>query len=309
MNLFRTAIQSVWKKEHSDVKLNFVSWDCYSEDPPQSLDVFVFDAVFFHDFVDSLLPLSKDEIENYYDLIPYAVNACISDDVIYAVPQLICANLLYTRKGDIHFEIIYDLYHASERVFFYIPNEITMLCWYLEAVIDSEGKYTDTFQSLTENNSVLESLHMIRAMSDKQIINGEELFKNGEGYAFIGYTEAMYKLGTNFDFNLFSLSSGDNIPVFYADLAGVNKYISEEKRLPAIELLNVITCKDVLIKAAGSQYLLAARSSVYDFLSQSEPVYAKLKSIAETPYIHIFMIRPSGRALFRNAKSIIEKAK
>ncbi len=162
IKIFKTAVQSVWENLHPDVKLNFISWDCYSDDPPENLDVFVFDAIFLHDFV---------------------------------------------------------------------------------------------------------------------------------------------------DFNLFSLSSGDNIPVFYADFAGVNANINEDKRFLAIELLNVITGKDVLIKAVAPQYLLTARKSVYDFLSKSDPVYAKLKSIAAIENSHIFMLRPGGRIFLKNAEAIIEKLK
>lgn len=330
MNSFQNAIQSVWKQRHNDVNLNFTSWDCYSDDPPKNLDVFVFDSMFLYDFIDSLMPLSKDEIENYNDLLPYSIEACTLNGIIYAVPQLLCTNLLYTRKGETQFNNMYDLYHAinvtdltsrDSRDKGIFINSITgktsllcwyLLCWYLETLIDMNGEYMDIFPPLTENldlteNKAFKTLQMLRNIAYEKTVNSENLFKNGIGSAFIGYSEAMYNLGTDFEFNLFSLSSGDNIPVFYADIAGVNSNISKEKRLLAIELLNVITSKEVLIKAVASQYLLVARNSVYDFLAKSDPVYQKLKNIVTISNSHIFTIRPSARTFLKNAKPIIEK--
>ena len=92
----------------------------------------------------------------------------------------------------------------------------------------------------------------------------------------------------------------ERVRLFYrADVAVMSLY--------AIELLNVITSKEVLIKAVASQYLLVARNSVYDFLAKSDPVYQKLKNIVTISNSHIFTIRPSARTFLKNAKPIIEK--
>ena len=47
---FKEIILSAWKQKHPDVKLNFVDWDCYSSDPPSTLDVFIFDAIYLSYF-------------------------------------------------------------------------------------------------------------------------------------------------------------------------------------------------------------------------------------------------------------------
>ncbi len=48
---FKKAVETEWNKKEPNIKLNFVDWDCYSQDPPKDLDVFVFDAIYLSHFV------------------------------------------------------------------------------------------------------------------------------------------------------------------------------------------------------------------------------------------------------------------
>ena len=99
---FEAAVRSAWAEEHPGVGLNFVEWNCYSEDPPEDLDVFVFDCAFLNDYISDgfLLPLSENEIADAGDIFPFCLAACRKDDSLYAVPQLLCEHMLFTRKGD-----------------------------------------------------------------------------------------------------------------------------------------------------------------------------------------------------------------
>jgi thiamine pyridinylase len=99
---FQQAVEAQWAARHLEVQLDFVPWDGYAEDPPEDLDVFVYDAVFFYDFLEKgyLLPIPDGEIRDIEDFIPCALAACRVDGTAYALPQLLCTNLLYTRKGD-----------------------------------------------------------------------------------------------------------------------------------------------------------------------------------------------------------------
>lgn len=99
---FQQAIEAVWNAWHPEVELDFISWDGYQEDPPEDLDVFVFDSVLLYDFLEKgyLLPLAEADIEDVDDFIPCAMSACRVDGTAYALPQLLCTNLLYARKDD-----------------------------------------------------------------------------------------------------------------------------------------------------------------------------------------------------------------
>ena len=81
-------------------------------------------------------------------------------------------------------------------------------------------------------------------------------------------------------FHRISLSDQEDIPMLYADIASVNARISDDRRPLAVELVNVITGAQTMVAslAAGEegqnpQYLLSARSSVYDVLAKDYPIY------------------------------------
>ena len=119
------------------------------------------------------------------------------------------------------------------------------------------------------------------------------------GRADIGYSEAMDMMGesaSEMDFRLFSMTDDENIPVFYMDAAAVNAKISDEKKALALELLNMITSSDTLVRVSMNKgdprYLLLARRSVYDTLASDYPIYKEMKNVATVPNAHVFRIKP-----------------
>ena len=99
---FKETVRECWKERHPDVELNFVEWDCYGDEVPEDLDVFVVDTTNLDTFVGKgcLLPLSEEDIQEYDDLVPSIMEGCRVDGTIYVVPQLLCTDILYTRKSD-----------------------------------------------------------------------------------------------------------------------------------------------------------------------------------------------------------------
>ena len=99
---FKKTIADRWKEKHPEVELNFENWDCYSGEVPEGLDVFVFDTISLDSFAERgfLLALSEKDIQDYNDLIPSFVEGCRVNGTLYAIPQFLCADLLYTRKND-----------------------------------------------------------------------------------------------------------------------------------------------------------------------------------------------------------------
>ena len=78
---FQQAVSKAWKQKHPDIGLRFTDWDCYSSDPDQKLDVFVFDAIYLSSFVAEgyLLPIPEEKIQNKEDLFPFALEGCRCD--------------------------------------------------------------------------------------------------------------------------------------------------------------------------------------------------------------------------------------
>ena len=319
---FEETVRARWQAIHPETELNFVDWDCYSPDVPEDLDVFVFDAINLDLFVgkNCLLPLSEENFRDYDDLIPSMVEGCRVDGTIYVVPQLLCTELLYTRKDDKslgNVQSIFDLSDAlgDDGLLLEGDDEMVLAGLYLQALIDAAQRYMDTWplpEGETLSQAATDSLERVVTMLEDDLNktsgNGDGFdnarrFAEGVGSAYIGYSESMGLMGesaSDMDFRLFSMTGDSNIPVFYVDAAAINGHIPEEKRAIALELLNMITDRDMLVAASINdghpRYLLPARYSVYDALAVDYPIYAGLKAIASTPNAHVFRIKPDGVA-------------
>ena len=309
LSRFKSVISEEWEKHHPEVHLEFSDWDCYSGTLPENADVFVYDAVYMNNYLKQgkLLPLTKNDVKNIDDIFPFVMDACTIDDVIYAVPEFLCSEFLYTRKSDTEMNDIgnirelYDvigeldpnegLLPMNEGLLVSIPSKLNASFWLVQALVDAEQADLAGLFPMDPNEipqEAADSLWMIREMAgiEDMTLNTEdngpyifgEWFTDGVGRAYIGFSEAMSVMGDSaedIDFRLYSMTEEKNIPLFYADLASVNANISEEKRALAIELLNLITGTDVIIRASSPkapdqsyQYLLSARKDVYEELKK-----------------------------------------
>lgn len=344
---FKSAVEERWSAVKPNVKLNFVDWDCYDSDPPEDLDVFVFDSIFLSHFVDSgqLLPIPSNKISRKRDILKFALDGCTVDGSIYAIPQIVCTNLLYSRKDDLQLyntNTVSQLYNIigeresddvipgnNEGLLIDMSGRTTKVCMYLDALIDTNQMYTDYFE-LPDldalNIDALKNLKKLELMAGKTQANywpdnndayiRAEWFKNGKGRAYIGYTEAMCKMkdyNENIDFKMISLSDRCDIPIFYGDVVGINSSVKNtRKEKLAIKLANIISDKDTLVKAIKPkeenehpQYLLPARNSVYYELMIDYPIYLKLLFLVNEPNNHLFKLGPNSREWLEDAKEVI----
>jgi len=329
---FKSVIREEWAQRHPEIRLEFSDWDCYSGTLPENVDVFAYDAIYLREYQEKglLLPLSENEINAIDDFYPFAIDACTTDGVIHAVPEFLCSEFLYTRKddtdlGDVeNIRKLYDvlgtfdtkagLLPLDEGLLVNIPDKMSASFWLVQAIVDAEQTEYDITFPITSDETPPEaanSLHMVRRMAgfedmtlkpenNNAYIYGE-WFADGVGRAFIGFSEAMSVMGDmadEMDFRLYSMTEEKNIPLFYADLASVNAKISEGKRGLAVELLNLITSTDVLVRAISPaksgqryQYLLSARESFYDVIGQNDMIYTELETFVSDPDNRIFMYR------------------
>lgn len=327
-NAFEKIVSECWKEKHPEVELNFTDWDCYSKEVPDDLDVFVFDTLSLDAFAGKgcLLALSREDIQDYDDLIPSFMEGCRVIDEICAVPQFLCTDLLYTRKEDAalkNVDSIYALYSALAERELLTEKEsaFSKATMYLQALTDEKQQYLDQYPPIEAGKlsaKAQQSLEMVASMRQEDP-NGvpedgdsyfyAKKFAAGEGRAYIGYSESMNAMGdsaSDMDFRLFSMTDDNNIPLFYVDAAAVNAKISEEKRALALDFLNMITSKDTLARASIHDgkplYLLTARYSIYDALASEYPIYKELKSVATVPDAFVFRIKPDGDAYIEEAE-------
>ena len=324
---FEKAVEDCWKEKHPDVALNFVDWDCYSGEVPENLDVFVMDTIVLDGLAGRgyLLTLSEDDIQDYDDLIPAFVEGCRVNGELCAVPQLLCTDLLFTRKEDDALKSVNSIFELSDaldgnELILEKTDPIFLTATYLQALTDEEQQYMDHFPSIeagTLSPKAVDSLEKIREMhlpvpedttEERGLYDFARIFADGLGRAYIGYSESMSAMGENaaeMDFRLFSMTDDPNIPLFYVDVAAVNAKISPEKKAPALDLLNLITGEDLLARASisadGPQYLFTSRYSVYDALAPEYPIYHDLKKIVSGPDAFVFRIKPDGKAFLEEA--------
>ena len=116
----------------------------------------------------------------------------------------------------------------------------------------------------------------------------------------------MRESASEMDFRLYSMTEDDNIPVFYLDAAAVSAKISDVKKAMALDLLNMITNKDTLVRVSMNEgnptYLLLARHSAYDTLASDYPIYKEMKKVALVPDAHVFRIKPDGNEYMEEAE-------
>ena len=323
---FEQTVKMLWNEKHPDIRLNFVNWDSYSGQVPDDLDVFVIDTINLDTFTGKgyLLQLSKQEIQDFDDLIDPAAESCIVNGNIVAIPQFLCTPLLYTRKDDHEFDDItnidqlYDVLNGKELLTDDTEDGDTV-CHYLQALNDEYQCYMDSYPLLEKDTlsegsvNTLEKIRLMRYIEseNESAYNGSyyyaQRFSQGLGRAYIGYSESMSAMDdpTDMNFRMFSMSDKRNIPVFYEDTAAINSKISDEKKPYAIEFLNMITGSDLLIKTLANGgdplYLLSARTDVYEALEADYPIYGELKKIVSVPDAHIFRIKPDGIAYIDQA--------
>ena len=325
---FKKTIADRWKEKHPEVELNFENWDCYSGEVPEGLDVFVFDTISLDSFAERgfLLALSEKDIQDYNDLIPSFVEGCRVNGTLYAIPQFLCADLLYTRKNDADLKNVQNidsLYNVlgDSGLLLEKHSFTSKIGLYLQALIDEKQSYMDQYPPIKEGELspiATDSLEKMRKMhltdsegdlEDESRFYYARKFAEGMGRAYIGYSEAMNEMGesaSDMDFRLFSMTDSKNIPVFYVDAAAINAKISSKKRALALDLLNIITGTDALARAqtnGGSpQYLLSARYSIYDAMASDYPLYEELKKIASVPDAFVFRIKPDGNDYLEEAE-------
>ena len=336
MDRFEAAVSAAWEQQHPDVPLHFVEWDCYKSDPGEALDVFVFDSIYLTSFAQQgyLLPVPEEKVREKDGFLPFALEGCRVDGELFAVPQLLCADFLYTRSNDRELASVSDVMSlygvlGDRKTQSVIPGEnegllinlsdtlLTKTVMYLDALTDERqgySEYADLPDPAHLRGDAVEHLRALWKMGGEEQVtywpeDGDAYvrarwFTEGKGRAYIGYSEALAAMGDYADevtLRLFSYGDEQNIPLFYTDVVGVNAQIDEGKRELAFDLVNVLTSAEVLeqasLKADGSgpQYLLMSRGSVYDKLGEDYPLYRQLKQVVESPGNRVFRMGANAR--------------
>lgn len=347
---FKTVIKSAWSKVESKVTLTIVDdWDCYSEEPSGNLDVFVFDAIFLSYFREQCLlaPINPGEVENPDDFLGYALEGSKVVDSLYGIPQLGCASILFYRQGDCQlenaeslsaiFKAVGECTYTTETpppgtgLMVDISGGTTTACYYLDAIQDIYGKYTDTPPLPPDKNLIdswgiqnVRKLLKMASVKQAQYSNDENpyqrgtWFSQGLGRAMIGYTESMSAMGEDtlkiIAFKPLPLSDRADVSLFYSDVIGINSAVTDpERRRLALKLANLMASTRVVMDCFGPdsqnsspQYLMPVRHSVFNALGERFPIYKKMYQMVTKCNPHLFRIGPDSKTWLNELKGDIK---
>ncbi len=344
---FKQAVTEAWAKVQPDVNLNYVDWDCYSQDPPKDLDVFVFDGIFLDDFASKgyLAALTPGDIEDSNDFLHYAMDDSKVHNTYYGIPQLGCANLLFYRQGDTPLaqagtlEQVYRVLGKCANPSIPPPQGNSLLvdlsggttdaCLYLETVQEINHKYTpdpplpsaDKLDKQAVTN--LQSLVYMGCKEQVEYSSANSYqraawFGAGLGRAAIGFTESMSAMGDarkTAGFRLMPLANKNDVHLFYIDLVGMNAAVTDPTRKSlALKLANLAASSNVLVASIGPtlgydypQYLMPVRKSVFTALGKDDPIYQRMYELVSTSHPHMFRIGPNSKQWLSANKRAIKQ--
>jgi len=346
---FQAEITSAWNAYGNGVALNFVPFDCYSSDPPPSLDVFVFDGIFLSNFADApnsfLRPFGPGEIDNQTDYLPYAIAGCIENGSYYALPQIGCTNILYYRSGDSKMaavQTLEDLWTALGPATYTWPQPpmgsgfmmdfsggTTDACAYIAAYESFYNTYTTTPPTPSASNldpSVLQELGKMVQMAgpaqaayvDATPYQRAQWFDGGTAEAMVGFTEAMSQMPNNLanvEFKEMPMGGKPSFSLFYVDVVGVNSSVTgTSAEIYAVQLANLMSSSQVLVNTFGTQganglpqYLMPVRTSVFQQLGTTYPVYKAMYNLILSLNPKFFRLGPTSRNWLNGNKNGIRQ--
>lgn len=334
---FVSVLKTQWATVEPNVQLNILSqdeWDGgYEMNPPDNLDVFVFDAMLFEYFKAQgfLSELQASEIDHLTDFVDYAINGVKSGDNYYAIPLLGCANIMFYQKSN---QALAQATKLSE-----VKSALGQCTYTSKIPPDRRGLMLDLAGGTTNATFYLDAAHSIngtyplplpqnqsqinqQAMSNVQSLLSMSSFYNatvgptadygraiwmseGYGKAMVGFTESMSQMTPEeldkVGFKVMPLSDNTQNPaLFYADVIGINS--KSKNRDMAIKLANVMAASDTVTqtfktggKYGNPQYLMAARPSVFNALADEFPIYKDMYNLIATNNPVMFALDSSAR--------------
>ena len=313
IQLFQDVLSEMWAEMEPDVELQFIDWNCYSDPYPNNIDVITYDALFLEHLVESgyVQPLNVDEVIDTSDIIPFAMEGAHYQDELYGLPFLVCSSFLMYEKDDTALDQVQNFAQLckelaarrakdpSDGLFSGFMDEVPFL--YLDAYIDYNGEYT-TYEHgpmMTPPDEKIVRRLMEMKANLAPVPEGESYqsaFSQGLGSACYAYSEALYFMDDfvdNLTIRSISFFEGENIQMFYADLASLCSHVTDPvKKEYCMKLINLIGSEEFLTQlvygTGDVQFMLPAREQVYLTAMEQYPIYETLHTLAMDENNRIF---------------------
>lgn len=314
----------------------------YDKDPLPAWDVFVFDAMFFEYFRSKnwLAEMQPGEIQNLGDFVSYAINGVKVGNSYFAVPLLGCGDILFYQKSDAAMaaattlsqvrtslsQCTYTSQIPPDRrgLMVDLAGGTTKASFYLQAAHALNGTMPPPlpWNQSQVNTQAVTNIRSLMAMASYWNVSDGKLpdyqraawMSQGYGRAMIGFTESMSKMDdamrAGIAFKPMPLSDTPHQPLFYSDVIGINAAtVANGKRALAVKLANVMAAADTVVATFGPdagnpvpQYLMAARTSVFQRLGSQFPLYKDMQALITNNNPAMFKLSDQSRAWLTQVK-------
>lgn len=289
--------------------------------------------------------IAESEITDPSDFLPYALDGVKSASGYSAIPLLGCTNILFYQKTDAAVAtadtidqldaVLGQCSYTSQ-----IPPDrrglmIDMaggttnasLYLYIEAGIEDKWPVALPQSAADLDPTAVAIQRKMLAMAS--YYNGAEdpgtaygraaWYSHGWGRATVGFTESLSAMTEATrqatDFKLFPASNNTDAPnLFYSDVIGVNTTTaSRGTRDLAVKLAGVMASSDVVVASIGPgggsaypQYLMPARTSVFQTLGRTFPKYRDMQTLVTNSNPVLFSLDADARTWLSSMKNVIK---
>ena len=301
VDYYQEIIENRWAEIEPDIKLIRAEWNCYSDAAPEGIDVLMFDAVMRNKLIDSgwIQPIDPNKVERIDDLFPFALDGLTVNNKLYGIPVFLCGNfLIYDQDSEtlVMAEHITDLADMSEILVVNSELSENRTQYIIETLADTLGE---------ANPSIDDSAEVCMRPIDCLAIDGHKhddniqvamAYDSGIGQGYIGFSESMRLLkqrGNKTRIKSISFSDRENLLRLYVDAVAVTSETKGQRYEKCLELMNVMAEADVLttlsLQEQIPQYLMLARRTPYQNLSNRFPLYTQLEELASDGKNHIIL--------------------
>jgi thiamine pyridinylase len=305
------------------VKLEFVAWDCYVDPDASGIDVITYDALFTSYLAENgyIQPIAYSDLKKQDGILPYAVDGAVYKDQLYGVPFLMCSFFLIHKADNAAMAEVDNVYELQEVVsqLKAADSKDGLLTnfgtdypyFYLDALMDISGEYTrydEAPDTAIPDEKTVESLqkvcsslaYTVEGYADYASYAKSVMFNDGYGSAYFGYSESMAfmdDIEDEIDIRSISFSEGENIQLYFADIASISTQVTDPEKLEDCKkLINLIGSEDFQKKLCFDskevQYLLPARENLYAKAEKKYPLYSRLHDLVTDEQNQIFRFGP-----------------
>jgi len=300
---YQQLIESRWAELEPDIQLIRKEWDCYSDGEPEGIDVIIYDAVMQDTIIDAgwIQPIDSSAVQESDDYFQFALEGVTVKDKLYGIPVFLCGNfLIYDRECPelAKAEHITDLADESDILVMNFEDSVNRPQYIIEVIADVRGEANPSVNSGAEEIIPLIDRLVIEDHKNDTDAQVAMAYDSGIGQGYIGFSESMRFLKKRFaetDIKTISFSDKENVPRMYADAIAVTANAKGLRYKKSLELINVMSDAQVLtdlsMQDGNPQYLMLARKSPYQLLSDKFPIYKQMECLAANEMNHVILTK------------------